>query len=189
MLNSADSTVSVIAIPATDKVSATIPVGKGAAGAGHSTPDSKRAYVANYVDGTVSVIHGDGNRLGRHRCSPGRAAGVAATPDGKHIYVSNQNDSTVSVLTTSSGTVSGPSTSDPSRRGLPNLLPDGRYAYVANNGRGVIASSGQDVEVGNTVSVIDTVKGVVSDTITVGNAPVGLAVTPDGKDIDVANVD
>jgi YVTN family beta-propeller protein len=28
---------------------------------------------------------------------------------------------------------------------------------------------------------------VVSDTITVGNAPVGLAVTPDGKHVYVAN--
>ena len=40
---------------------------------------------------------------------------------------------------------------------------------------------------GNTVSVIDTAKGVVSDTITVGSAPVGLAVTPDGTHVYVAD--
>ena len=35
--------------------------------------------------------------------------------------------------------------------------------------------------------MIDTATGVVSDTITVGNGPVGVAVTPDGKHVYVAN--
>ena len=69
------------------------------------TPDGKHAYVANYVDGTVSVID---TAIGTVSAVIGvrqGALGVAATPDGKHIYVSNQNDGTVSVLTTASGTV------------------------------------------------------------------------------------
>ena len=37
------------------------------------------------------------------------------------------------------------------------------------------------------MSVIDTATGVVSATITVGNGPVGLAFTPDGKHVYVAN--
>ena len=112
---------------------------------------------------------------------------MAATPDGKHVYVSNQNDSTVSVITTATGTVSGPIKVGPKPSGIA-IAPDGKHAYVANNGTGVTGNpGGPGSEVGNTVSVIDTAKGVVSDTITVGNGPVGLAVTPEGKHVYVAN--
>ncbi len=37
------------------------------------------------------------------------------------------------------------------------------------------------------MSVIDTATGVVSATITVGNAPIGVTITPDGKHVYVAN--
>ena len=109
---------------------------------------------------------------------PRRQAHLRQQPERQHGVSAHDLDR--------AGTVSGPIVVGPKPSGIV-IAPDGRYAYVANNGRGVLA--GQDVEVGNTVSVIDTAKGVVSDTITVGNAPVGLAVTPDGKHIYVANVD
>jgi YVTN family beta-propeller protein len=48
------------------------------------------------------------------------------------------------------------------------------HVYVANNGDG-------------TVSVIDTTKRAVTALLPVGNAPVGVAITPDGKDAYVAN--
>ena len=54
------------------------------------------------------------------------------------------------------------------------ITPDGKHAYVANNGDG-------------TVSVITTATGVVSATIPVGASPGGVAFTPDGKHAYVAN--
>ena len=63
------------------------------------------------------------------------------------------------------------------------VTPDGKHVYVANSGSGLLGTG----VVNNTVSVIDTATGVVSSTITVGNGPVGPAVTPDGKHVYVAN--
>ena len=55
------------------------------------------------------------------------------------------------------------------------VTPDGKHAYVANNGS-------------NNVSVIDTVTNTVVGTpIPVGNSPLGVAITPDGKHAYVAN--
>jgi len=48
------------------------------------------------------------------------------------------------------------------------------YAYISNNGDG-------------TVSVIKTPDNTVSDTIAVGNEPLGVAVSPDGEFVYVAN--
>ena len=64
------------------------------------------------------------------------------------------------------------------------ITPDGKHAYVADNSTGLTATGAPG---GNTVSVIDTATGAVSDTITVGNDPVGVAITPDGKHVYVAN--
>lgn len=40
---------------------------------------------------------------------------------------------------------------------------------------------------GSTVSVIDTVTNTVTDTIPVGRGPIGVAVSPDGSHLYVAN--
>ena len=88
----------------------------------------------------------------------------------------------MSVITTATGAVSAPINVGPKPSGIA-IAPDGKHAYVANNGTGLVGTGSES----NTVSVIDTAKGVVSDTITVGNGPVGVAVTPDGKHVYVAN--
>jgi YVTN family beta-propeller protein len=54
------------------------------------------------------------------------------------------------------------------------LTASAQNAYITNNG-------------GNTVSVIDTATNTVSATIQVGNRPYGVAVTPDGGKVYVAN--
>ena len=54
------------------------------------------------------------------------------------------------------------------------ITPDGKHAYVTNDGDG-------------TVSVITTATGAVSAPITVGKSPVGVAITPDGKHAYVTN--
>jgi YVTN family beta-propeller protein len=54
------------------------------------------------------------------------------------------------------------------------VTPDGKYVYVTDVGSG-------------NVSVIDTASNAVAATIRVGGGPVGIAVTPDGKYVYVAN--
>jgi YVTN family beta-propeller protein len=54
------------------------------------------------------------------------------------------------------------------------ITPDGKHAYVTNNGDG-------------TVSVITTATGAVSPPITVGKGPNQVAITPDGKHAYVTN--
>ena len=178
--NSGDSTVSVIDT-ATGMVSSTIPVGIGPFGVAF-TPDGTHAYVANYTDATVSVIDSATGVVSATIPVGMGAIGVATTPDGKHVYVSNQNDDTVSVIDTATGVVSAPITVGSKPSGVA-ITPDGEHAYVANNGSGLLNNGVP----GNTVSVITTATGVVSATVTVGNGPLGVAVTPDGRHVYVAN--
>lgn len=74
------------------------------------SPDGKFAYVANTVDGTVSVLQVDVSK------QPVAAVvatlpvgvepyGIAITPNGSKIYVTNSRSNSVSVIDTSSNTV------------------------------------------------------------------------------------
>lgn len=112
-------------------------------------------------------------------------AGVALSPDGSIAYVadwahygeSSKGADTVWVFDTATKTVVG-------QIGVGNephavvASPDGRRAYVINNGNGVPGSS--------TMSVIDTAAdsasvSTVIATIKVGNEPIDVAVSPDGR--------
>ena len=53
------------------------------------TPDGKHAYVANELDGTVSVITTATGAVSAPITVGKLPHGVAITPDGKHAYVTN----------------------------------------------------------------------------------------------------
>ena len=74
------------------------------------TPDGKHAYVANLIDGTVSVITTATGAVSAPITVGSGPVGVAITPDGKRAYVANDGDGTVSVITTATGAVSAPIT-------------------------------------------------------------------------------
>ena len=90
-------------------------------------------------------------------------------------YVTNVGSGTVSVIKTSSNTVVKTVEVGLNPFGVA-ITPNGRYAYVANNG----SRSG-------TVSVISTATDAVVKTLIVGGYPAQVSVTPNGSDAYVTN--
>ena len=140
------------------------------------------ALVANRSEGTVSIFTISGKtvtpvgllKLGDDKIG---ASHVAISPDGKTALVSRDGDDRISVLSIDGTKVEY--TKRDLNAGPPALWPrhqrDGTYAAVANIGRG-----GGDSD---TVSLIDMTAEPrrVVDTITVGQTPEGLKISPDGK--------
>jgi YVTN family beta-propeller protein len=126
-------------------------------------------YVANFNDGSVSVIETARNAVVATIPLGGNPGGVGTTPGGTRAYVRNFGN-TLSVIDTANNT--DVATIPVGNGGLiigagVAITPDGRHGYLAN-------------QFDNTVSVIDTAKNTVLATIPVGNGPKGIAITPDG---------
>ncbi|MDQ6868672.1 MAG: YncE family protein [Pseudomonadota bacterium] len=126
------------------------------------------AYVANDVDGTVSVINTATNTVMTTLTVGTNPSGVAVTPDGTHAYVSNNGDNNVSVIDTATNTVEAATIAVGVSPNGVAVTPDGKHVYVANFAT-------------NSVSVIDTATNTVVATLAVGFEPHSVAVTPDGK--------
>ena len=142
-------------------------------GAGLSTAAAQpRAYVANSVDNTVSVINTATNTVIATVPVGLGPIGVAITPDGTRVYVTNSLSDDVSVIETTGNTVIATvSVVDLSGNRGPlgvAITPDGRRAYVTNS-------------VGDVVTVIDTASNRVTATVLVDSHPSWVAITPDGR--------
>jgi len=181
-----DNRVSVIDIKASPpSVIATVEAGNGAAGVAIH-PSGTLALVANRAEGTVSVFTIAGTTLtaagkvplGEAKSGP---SGIAFTPDGKMAFVSRDGDHKISVLTIDGSKV------EPAKRDInAGLRPygldvssRGDVAAVANIGIGTGDT--------DTVSLID-IKAVpprVVETISVGQTPEGLKMSPDGQYVAV----
>jgi DNA-binding beta-propeller fold protein YncE len=176
-----DDKVSVIDLKASPpKVSAQVQAGKGAAGVSINRAGTL-ALVANRSEGTVSVFSIAGHTLtpvgkvslGDDKSGPSH---VAITPDGKTALVTRDGDSKISVLSID-GTKVEYTKRDISAGLRPyglGIHPNGKLAVVANIGTG----SGD----ADTVSLIDleAKPARVIHTITVGQTPEGIALSPDG---------
>jgi len=151
---------------ATNRVTATVPVGAGPEGA-VVTPDGKKIYVTNYEDDTISVIDTVTNNVTAIVKVGSCPEGIVVNPAGTKVYVVNYEDNTISIIDTTSNIVTANVTvgNDPSGVAV---TPDGKKVYVTNY---------ED----NTTSIIDTANNIVTANVTVGNSPSGVAVTPDGK--------
>jgi YVTN family beta-propeller protein len=129
------------------------------------------AYVANYSDGTVSVID-TATVASTATITVGNSPlGVAINRAGTFAYVANWGSDSVSVINTATNAVAATVTVGKQ----PQLLavsPDGKAVYVANLQ-------------GASVSVIDTASNAVTSTIAVGGYPVGVAVSPAGDHVYV----
>ena len=176
-----DDKLTVIDLKASPpKVSAQLLAGQGAAGVSINRAGTL-ALVANRSEGTVSVFSIAGNTLtpvgkvslGDDKSGPSH---VAITPDGKTALVTRDGDSKISVLSIDGNKVEH-TKRDISAGLRPYGLvihPNGKVAVVANIGTG----SGD----ADTVSVIDieAKPARVVHTVTVGQTPEGIALSPDG---------
>jgi outer membrane autotransporter protein len=153
------------------------------------TPDGTQAYIANSGSNSVSVINTASNVVALSIPVGNSPTGVAITPNGQYAYVANQNQNnaglpgTVSVIATAAKDVVHTIDVGNSPTGVA-ITPNGQYVYVTNmnnnNGDSNRISAG-------TVSVISTATNTVVGTITVGQSPIGVSVTPDGKYVYVSN--
>ena len=153
---------------------------------------SSPVYVANSGSNSVSVINTATNTAatipGVNQPGAG-PSGIAVTPDGSRVYVSNYHSSGTNAGTP--GSVSVINTTTNSVEAIPvgfltdgvAITPDGTRAYVSNE----CASSACSLGSPGSVSVINTATNTVETTIPVGSSPFGIAVTPDGTRVYVAN--
>jgi DNA-binding beta-propeller fold protein YncE len=177
-----DNRLSVIDLQASPpKVIATLETGKGPAGVSINR-QGNLALVANRSEGTVSVFGLKGKevagletlKLGDEKTG---VSHVAIAPDGKTAIVTRDGDSLISVLSID-GTKVEYTKRDMSAGHRPYgaaISSTGAAAVVANIGRG----SGD----ADTVSLIDLAAKPprVVDTVSVGQTPEGITLSPDGK--------
>jgi DNA-binding beta-propeller fold protein YncE len=178
----ADNRVTVIDMTANPpRAMATLEAGASPAGLAIN-PAGTLAIVANRNEGTVSMFSIAGKLIspvGKLTIGPANSgpSGVVFTPDGKRALVSRDGDHKITLLN-----VDGTNVTLANRDINAGLRPygidmakDGRTAVVANIGIGTGDS--------DTISVIDMANGPpkVTDTLSVGQTPEGLALSPDGQ--------
>ncbi len=167
------------------KVAQTVTVGKGAAGVSINKAGNL-ALVANRSEGTVSVLSISGGKVEeKEKIKLGAADSGPSMPvfsrDGTFALVTRDNDHKISVLSINGDKVEY--TKRDINAGLRpyqvDITGSGDIAIVANIGLG-----GGDAD---TISVIDlkAKPARVVNTLTVGQTPEGLKVSPDGQHVAV----
>jgi len=178
--NNASDTVSVIDT-ATNTVASTVPVGYGPWGLA-ITPDGNYVYVTNNVTGAVSVID-TALALTTPASAVNTITGLPATGSSNFLsgvaiangyaYVTSSPENTVGVIDLATNQIVG-TIAVPDASGIA-ITPDGKFAYVTNDGNPGI------------VSVIDLSSNTIVNTLNVGTGAYGIAVTPDGNFVYVGN--
>ncbi len=176
-----DDTLTVIDLKASPpKVLAQLQAGKGAAGVSINRAGTL-ALVANRAEGTVSVFSIAGNaltpvgkvNLGNEKAGPSH---VAFAPDGKTALVSRDGDHKISVLSVDGSKVEY-TKRDVSAGLRPyglDIHPNGKVAVVANIGVGA-----GDADTASLIDIESKPPRVVH-TVTVGQTPEGITLSPDG---------
>ncbi len=171
-------------------VVATINVGVTPAGIA-ITPDNKFAYVANNNNysiadsDTVSVLNLTNNTLVTTitNAAFNEPYTVTINAAGTKAYITNSNAMTVSVIDIATNTVTNTIGGFDGPSGLV-ISSDGNTAYVNNYGGPGGLGSGN----GKTVRRVDlTTEAIVGAAITVGLAPAGVAILPDGARVYTIN--
>jgi YVTN family beta-propeller protein len=150
-------------------------------------PNTKKVYVTNFGNNTVSVINGTIDKVMRNVTVGESPSGIAIDPNTQKVYVANTVSNTVSVIDEKNINLSkGPFLKDQYNRvGIkvdksPNGIaidPATQKVYVANTDS-------------DTVSIIDgTMDTVNNNTIPVGKSPASIAIDPVTGKVYVANLE
>jgi DNA-binding beta-propeller fold protein YncE len=175
-----DDRVSVIDLK-DRKVIDTIKTGAGAAGIS-ITKDGKRAYVANRMAGSISILGIDGKKVTLLKTIPLATAEalvshIAVAPDGKMGVATRNGDGKVAVVKLGDDTVTEAATVDTAPRPYAAAVtPDGKSAVVGSLG---------DPKGNGMLTVIDLTSappGKIVGTADIGHESLeGMMMSPDGK--------
>jgi YVTN family beta-propeller protein len=182
----------LIVDPKSRRVEARIPTGREVSHMVVSTPDAKRAFVANIGSGSVTAVDLVAKTVLRDIPTGEGAEGIAITPDGRQVWVTNRGADTISVVDAGTLAVTAkiPAPKFPIRV---KITPNGKRALVS------CAQSG-DVAVFDTVTralvkrigidreaVAGSADRLFSTQFGKSPVPVGLLIAPDGKRAWVAS--
>ena len=150
-----------------------------------AAPNQKTAYVTSYQSNTVTPINLANGKAGKPIAAGRGPAGIAITPNGRTAYVTDAGSSpigdTVTPINLKTGHAEAPITVGAGPQAIA-ITPDGTMAFVTNAGAIV---TGQTGSIGNTVTPINLSTNKALPPITVGNAPVAIAIS--GANAYVAN--
>lgn len=161
--------------PASGRVTDSVPTGQGPHEVA-AAPEIGRAFVANYGDGTISVIDVDGPKetdrwqLGATQ----RPHGIAVGPEEERIYVTAEDRQAVLELDAASGAVRRTFETAKEVTHMLALTPGASSLFATSIGSG-------------TASKIDLADGQVVTHIETGDGTEGVAVSPDGEEVWVTN--
>jgi YVTN family beta-propeller protein len=193
--NSNGSTITIISTTS-DSVIGTITGFDGPSGM-VITPDGLTGYVNNYggpIAGsgngtTVRVVNLLTNLVMGLPITVGQApAAIAILPNGSYVYTINYKtgltDGTISVINTSTNSSIVNAMSGLSGPFGISITPDGLRACVTNFGSNNFSPFGTTLSI---ISLATPTVPVITDTITLGIQPSGVAITPDGGWVYVSN--
>lgn len=160
------------------KVIGTLNTGAGAAGLS-ITRDGKRAYVANRMAGSVSILSIDGKQVALVKTVPlmkpeALLSHVALSPDGSTGVVTRNGDGKVELVKLGGDNIASTVTVDVAPRPYAAAVaPDGKTAVVASLG---------DPKGNGMLSVIDLANGKILNTADIGHESLeGMMMSPDGR--------
>lgn len=141
-----------------------------------AAPDRRRAYVANYEAGTITVVDVDARRVTTTWPLDGyeRPHGIAVGPTEEHVYVTAENAQSVLELDAETGDVLRSFETGKDGTHMLALSSDGTRLYATSIGSG-------------TVSVVDLEVGDVRTHEPTGDGAEGVAVTPNDEEVWISN--
>lgn len=143
------------------------------------------AYVPNQTGATVAVVDLSNGAVIATVPVGAAPIGVAAAPGGRYVYITQHNADTVAVVSTNTNTVLAQISAGSKPMGVA-VSPDGTRLYISNFLTATASGAGS-MWVNGTLTVVDTATRAVLATVTVGANPSGVAVSPDGNRVYVAN--